>query len=60
MRLVLLAAVLMLVSIRAYAYEPLPGNRAYPIVGRDIVTGETRSLDDYLGKWVLLEFWASW
>ena len=44
----------------ALAYEPAVGDRAYPIVGHDIVSGRMMSLEDQLGKWVLLEFWASW
>ncbi|MCH7472166.1 TlpA family protein disulfide reductase [bacterium] len=42
------------------AYSPEPGNRAYPLAGRDLVSGRQISLEDYRGKWVLLEFWASW
>lgn len=50
----------MMVAGQALAFEPNPGTRAYPIAGRDLVSGETISLEDYRGKWVLLEFWASW
>ena len=45
---------------QVHAFEPAPGNRAYPITGRDIVNGGMVSLDDYLGKWVLLDYWATW
>jgi hypothetical protein len=62
MRTLLLAitAALLLLARPALAYEPAVGDRAYPIVGHDIVSGQQVSLEDQLGKWVLLEFWASW
>ena len=44
----------------ARAYAPDPGTRAYPLEARDLVSGKTLSLEDYRGKWVLLEFWTSW
>ena len=28
--------------------------------GRDLVTGKAIRLEDYRGKWVLLDVWASW
>jgi hypothetical protein len=62
MRTLLLAfaAALVLLARPALAFEPAVGDRAYPIVGHDIVSGQVLSLEDLRGKWVLLEFWASW
>lgn len=60
MRVVLLIALILLLSTPALAFSPAPGKRAYPIMGHDLVSGKTVSLEDYRGKWVLLEFWASW
>ena len=51
---------LLALSLPALAFEPAPLNRAYPIVGPDLVSGQTVALEDYRGKWVFLEFWASW
>lgn len=57
-RCVVRAAVLLcLAPVLARAYTPDPGTRAYPLTGRDLVSGKTISLEDYRGKWVLLEFW---
>jgi len=44
----------------ALAFEPDPGNRAYPLTGHDMLSGKQISLEDYRGQWVLLQFWASW
>ncbi|MCB1221967.1 MAG: hypothetical protein H7A35_15640 [Planctomycetales bacterium] len=51
---------ILLAGSPALAFEPLSGTRAYPISGTDIVSGQHVDLDQYLGKWVLLEFWATW
>lgn len=48
------------ISAHAYAFEPAPGVRAYPLSGTDMVSGRWVDLEDYRGKWVLLEFWGSW
>jgi len=53
-------AVTFLLARPALAFEPDPGNRAYPLVGRDLVSGKTIDLENYRGQWVLLSFWASW
>ena len=58
--LALITALCVLGSGRAYAFEPLSGNRAYPISGHNIVDGQTVALEDLQGKWVYLLFWASW
>jgi hypothetical protein len=60
MRLALMVGLLLLLTAPALAFDPAPGKRAYPIVGHDLVSGKTVSLEGYRGKWVLLEFWASW
>ena len=62
MRTTLFSVVLMLLAMTAaaQAFEPGSGKRAYPISGRDIVSGQQVDLDQYLGRWVLLEFWATW
>lgn len=44
----------------AWAYKAEPGNRAANFRGFDIVNREVVELDDYLGQWVFVEFWASW
>lgn len=56
----LIMAALVVLATPTLAFDPEPGSRAYPVVGRDLVSGETISLEDYRGKWVLLEFWAYW
>ena len=43
----------------SWAYHPHVGDRAADIAGRDIVGGGSVHLEDYLGRWVLLEFWSS-
>lgn len=57
--LVTLAAIALLAA-PAVAFDLDPMNRAYPMMGNDLVSGKTVDLEDYRGKWVLLEFWASW
>ena len=52
-------ATTLLLPLAAHAFKPDPGNRAYPVEGADLVSGTRVSLDDYLGKWVLLELWSS-
>jgi len=56
----LVAAILLLTAGYARAFDPEPGHRAAPVVGRDLVSGETVSLEEQRGKWVLLFYWASW
>ena len=41
-------------------YEAQPGNRALPLYGSDVVHNRWVDMDDYRGKWVLVEFWATW
>jgi hypothetical protein len=55
-----LACVLSLASVApVLAYTPHIGDRAAPLAGRDIVNGGTTSLEDYLGRWVLVDFGAA-
>ena len=57
----LIATVLVMsISFSAYAFELEPMNRAYPMVGKYLVSDQMVDLESYRGKWVLLEFWASW
>ena len=51
---------ILLIASQAFAFEPAPGNRAYPIAGIDMISGDYYDLEDYRGKWVFVEFWASW
>lgn len=60
MRILITAILLLTLAQLAFAFDPEPGNRAYPISGRDLVSGEMVSLDDHLGQWVLLCFWSTW
>jgi hypothetical protein len=50
MRLALVVGLLLLLTAPALAFDPAPGKRAYPIVGHDLVSGKTVSLEDYHGK----------
>jgi len=59
MRILFTAIAILLFTTSAYAFDPEPGNRAAPIVGTDLVSGEVISLEEYHGKWVLLCFWKS-
>ena len=40
--------------------EPAVGDRAKNFKGFDIVNREVVELEDYLGQWVFVDFWASW
>ena len=42
-----------------WAYHPHPGDRAADFAGRDIVNGGTVHLEDFQGRWLLLEFWSA-
>jgi thiol-disulfide isomerase/thioredoxin len=44
----------------AHAATPNPGDRAGSIAGWDMVGQRSSSLSEHLGKWVFLDFWASW
>lgn len=58
----LMAATVLLLSLTlvapAGAYYPHAGDRAADFNGRDIVGGGVVHLEDYLGNWVWIEFWA--
>lgn len=57
-----LAAVLLMVAAlfsgTALAYYPHAGDRATDLYGRNVVGGDVVHLEDYLGKWVWVEFWS--
>ena len=53
-------ALLLFWTAYAGAFEPAAGSRAYPLAGRDMISGNHYDLEAYRGKWVFLEFWASW
>ncbi|MEZ5339615.1 MAG: hypothetical protein R3F46_15300 [bacterium] len=59
-RIMLLAAILLLWTAPALAFQADSGNRALPLYGVDRVSGDWVELSDYQGKWVLLENWATW
>ena len=60
MRITIITLVLVLLAMPALAFQPASGSRAYPVAGRDMISGDHYDLEDYRGKWVFLEFWASW
>lgn len=60
MRVLALTLLMLLIATAAYAFEPAAGERAYPLAGHDMITGKYFDLEAYRGKWVFLEFWASW
>ena len=39
--------------------QPLVGTNAFPLSAKNPI-GKVISLDSFQGKWVLLDFWASW
>jgi cytochrome c biogenesis protein CcmG, thiol:disulfide interchange protein DsbE len=45
---------------QASAGSPLIGRKAPPIAGRSVTGGGTRQLSAFAGKWVLVNFAASW
>lgn len=54
-----LAAALLLHTGTALAM-PNPGDRAGAITGWDMTAQRSSSLAEHLGKWVFIDFWASW
>jgi peroxiredoxin len=46
--------------VAALAYRAEVGDRAANFKGYDIVHHRAVQLDDYFGKWVLVEYWATW
>lgn len=44
----------------SWAYHPHVGDRAADFSGRDIVGGGSVHLEDFHGRWLLLEFWSSY
>ena len=61
MRLSILALAAVVIFVTpAYAYAPSTGDRANDIRGWDAVHDRTASLNEYSGKWVFIDFWASW
>lgn len=60
MRTLLFTLALALLATPALAYSPSIGARAADITGRDVISNKVVHLSDYQGKWVLVDFWASW
>jgi peroxiredoxin len=57
--MVLMACLLLSCSL-AWAYTPNVGDRAADIAGRDVISDKVVHLEDFAGKWVFIDFWASW
>lgn len=60
MRQLITALIAIAVWSPAWAYSPGAGDRANDIVGRDMQTNKVASLSGYQGKWVFIDFWATW
>lgn len=60
MRLCLGLVMVLVLCTPALAYTPNIGDRANDIRGWDAVAERTASLAEYNGKWVFIDFWASW
>ena len=60
MRAIIAAVIVLLMAAPAWAYTPNAGDRAAPITGRDVTSNTVMSLEDNLGDWVFIDFWASW
>jgi peroxiredoxin len=56
----MLMALLLVCPNRSFAYDAEVGNRAADFTGFDIVNRESIQLEDFLGQWVFMEFWATW
>jgi hypothetical protein len=60
LKYLIIAIALALPTVAHAQYEAKPGNRALPLYGSDVVNRQWVDLEDYRGKWVLVEFWATW
>lgn len=60
MRILCLTLCAILIALPAFAYTPNVGDRANDIVGRDMQTDEVARLSDSFGKWIFIDFWATW
>jgi thiol-disulfide isomerase/thioredoxin len=60
MRIAVAAVIVLALSAPAFAYSPGAGDRAKDIVGRDMRTDKVVKLSEYGGKWVFIDFWATW
>lgn len=58
----MLAAGLLLVLLTAYAQAGRfnPGDRPSDVTGREVGSNKTIALEDFRGKWVLVDFFATW
>jgi peroxiredoxin len=59
-RIYFLLMILAVSMSAAWAYTPNPGDRAADISGRDVISDKVVHLEDFAGKWVFIDFWASW
>jgi thiol-disulfide isomerase/thioredoxin len=60
MRTLLLTLMLLALALPAYAYTPHVGDRAENVSGWDAISDGVAHLDDYVGQWLFIDFWASW
>jgi hypothetical protein len=58
--IMLMAGVSFLASCKPKVIAPPVQTITAPLYGHDLLTGKAVRLEDYRGKWVLLDIWASW
>lgn len=54
------AAALLFYATPALAYAARCGDRAPELAGYDVLSRQSVALEDYRGRWVLVDFWATW
>ncbi|MDW8321473.1 MAG: TlpA disulfide reductase family protein [Armatimonadota bacterium] len=62
-RAVIYVVVVLIAALVIYAFQPpkqMGEGDAAPNITLNLLNGETRSLADYKGKVVVLDFWATW
>ena len=61
MRFLLAIAFVLALSLPAHAQRYHVGDRARPrSAGRDALSNSVVRLSDYSGRWVFVDFWATW